>query len=75
MSKGNRRKVGFIKPKTIPPVRKPAAAPDYTLMRSLPPQALADGINNLLQVLDEKGVHVYDFDRKTRRLYKIQMVR
>lgn len=41
----------------------------------LTPLDLATGINNLLQALEKKGVQVYDYDHKGRKLYKLQQVK
>lgn len=47
--------------------------PERTL-DEMPTAELAEGINRLLQTLKARGVTICDYDNKTRKLFKIQIV-
>ena len=36
---------------------------------------LIGGVNNLLEQMRDRGVKIYDYDYKSRELYKLQMIR
>ena len=76
---GGRKKknVIYFRPKQ-PPAKRPAASPDQDqkeVLKRLQPLNLAEGINNLLRALEEKGVEITDYDSKKRKLYGVQQIR
>ena len=76
---GGRKKksVIYFRPKR-PPVKKATADPEQDqreVLKRLQPLNLAEGINNLLAALEEKGVEIMDYDSKKRKLFGIQQIR
>lgn len=79
MIMGGRKKknVVYFRPKQQP-IKRPAAGPDQDqkeVLKRLQPLNLAEGINNLLRALEEKGVEITDYDSKKRKLCGIQQIR
>ena len=75
--KGKRRSaVRYFTPKKpiAGPGRIRPADPAQSLSL-LKPEQLAEGINNLIDALREKGVEIRDYDQKDRIVYQVKKIR
>lgn len=69
-----RKKVLYFQQKKRTPPRA-AQRDQEQLLREMDPLQLAQGINRLIGILEDKGVTITDYDHKERRLYGVKQVK
>ena len=78
MNRADRRRIERLKNRNK---RQPGGAAQgiradnaQEILDSMGPAQMVAGINNLIKQMENRGIDISDYDSKSRKLYKIQMI-